>query len=86
MAAAYCVAGKTAEWQHTLGELTGQLRPASAGDGQGLPNFLTGGVNRPVIESVASSWYIVAARCLNPFDPAGSQDTYLPLLRSARME
>ncbi len=87
MAAAYCVAGKTAEWQHTLGELTGQLRPASAGDGQGLPNFLTGGVNRPVIESVASSWYIVAARCLNPFDPAGSGDVYLPLLlRSAPME
>ncbi len=87
MAAAYCVAGKTPEWQHYLGELTGLLQPASAGDAQGLPNFVTGGVNRPVIESVASSWYVVAAGCLNPFDPAGSRAVYLPLLlRSVRME
>ncbi len=80
MAAAYCVAGKTAEWQHTLGELTGLLQPASAGDAQGLPNFLTGSINRPVIESVASSWYIVAAHCLNPFGFAESRDVYLPLI------
>ncbi len=80
MAAAYCVAGKTAEWQHYLGELTGLLQPASAGDAQGLPNFLTGSINRPIIESVASSWYIAAAHCLNPFSFAESRDVYLPLI------
>lgn len=80
MAAAYCVAGKTAEWQHYLGELTGELRPASIGDAQGLPNLLTGGVNRPVIESVASSWYIVATHCLNPFGFSEALGSYLPLI------
>ncbi len=57
-----------------MGELTSLLQPA--GTGQGLPNFLTGGINRPVTEAVASAWYVLAARCVNPFDPQRS--AYLP--------
>ena len=87
MAAAYCVAGRMQEWEHYLGELTALLRPAATGDAQGLPNFVTGGVNRPVIESVASSWYIVADHCLNPFDLVGQRSQYLPAIwRSGHME
>lgn len=74
MAAAYCLAGETLRYQHAMGELTSLLQPA--GTGQGLPNFLTGGINRPVTEAVASAWYVLAARCVNPFDPQRS--AYLP--------
>jgi hypothetical protein len=74
MAAAYCLAGETGRYQHAMDELTGILQPA--GNGLGLPNFLTGGINRPVAEAVASSWYVLAARCVNPFDPQRS--AYLP--------
>jgi hypothetical protein len=67
MATAYGVAGQMEKWQHYMSELTTLFQPTM--NGGGLPSFLTGGINRPVPESVASSWFIVALRRLNPFDP-----------------
>ena len=76
MATAYCVAGDAPRYQRTMGELTELLQPVGTGPAHGLPNFLTGGINRPVVESVASSWYVIAGRCVNPFDP--QRLAYLP--------
>ena len=76
MATAYCVAGEAPRYQHTMEELTQLLQPVGTGPAHGLPNFLTGGINRPVVELVASSWYVIAGRCVNPFDP--QRLAYLP--------
>jgi hypothetical protein len=69
MAAAYCAAGRTDQWTRYMSEQTNLLPSGATGVPAGLPNVLTGGVNRPVPEAVASSWYVIAARCLNPFAP-----------------
>ncbi len=67
MAAAYCVAGAEREWSYLLRELEQVMEPAFGGAARGLPSFLTGGTNRPVPGPVATSWDILARRCVNPF-------------------
>jgi hypothetical protein len=79
MATAYCVAGQTEKWQHYIDEMKKLFIPAISREALGLPNFITGGINRPTPESVATSWYIIANQGVNPFDPPKSQLPTLPI-------
>ena len=75
MATALCAAGELAERSHYLTEMARHLTAPPSIPGLGLPSFLTGSTNQQIPESVASSWHLIAASCLDPFaDRAGDSD------------
>ena len=67
MTTAYGIAGQTDKYDHYLASLTGNLAVPAGISGLGLPNVITGAVDKRVPEAVASSWYIVASKKVNPF-------------------
>ena len=68
MATAYKVAGQMGNWHHYINEMTNIFQPTINGQALGLPDFLKSGTNQPTPNAVASSWYIIAVRGLNPFE------------------
>ena len=67
MATAYCLTGEKENYMHYLEQLDGWRLEATT-RGQGLPPELTPKSSLDCIASVeATSWYIIAKHCFNPF-------------------
>ena len=83
MATAYYMAEQMNRWEYYMNELGKVITPAFDGQASGLPNFITGGIQQPTPEAVATSWYIIAANGVNPFNSPPSERctwvNYMPL-------